>query len=379
MNWVALRMLVGDRGKYWGLIMGVAFASHLMSQQVSIFVGIIKRTASQIVDVSDAGIWVMDNKVRFVDEAPGLPETDLNRVRGVPGVAWAARLYKGQVRARLEDGNYRNVVMFGLDDANLVGAPRKMLRGHLSDLRRPDAVVIDKAGHEYMWPGEAFREGRELYLNDRRAVLVGICEATPPFTTMPVLYTRYSAAAGFVPRERNLMSFILAEAQPGRDSAEVCQAIEARTGLMALTRDQFFWKTINYFLGSTGIPVNFGITITLGFIIGAAVTGQTFYLFTLENLKQFGALKAMGVTNGRLIGMILLQALVVGVMGYGLGIGLTAAFFTATSGITHLAGLYLTAHAAIGVAIAVLAITGLTALISIRRVLVLEPAIVFRG
>ncbi|MEY4181343.1 MAG: hypothetical protein RLY70_4918 [Planctomycetota bacterium] len=379
MNWVALRMLVGDRGKYWGLIMGVAFASHLMSQQVSIFVGIIKRTASQIVDVSDAGIWVMDNKVRFVDEAPGLPETDLNRVRGVPGVAWAARLYKGQVRARLEDGNYRNVVMFGLDDANLVGAPRKMLRGQLSDLRRPDAVVIDKAGHEYMWPGEAFREGRELYLNDRRAVLVGICEATPPFTTMPVLYTRYSAAAGFVPRERNLMSFILAEAQPGRDSAEVCQAIEARTGLMALTRDQFFWKTINYFLGSTGIPVNFGITITLGFIIGAAVTGQTFYLFTLENLKQFGALKAMGVTNGRLIGMILLQALVVGVMGYGLGIGLTAAFFTATSGITHLAGLYLTAHAAIGVAIAVLAITGLTALISIRRVLVLEPAIVFRG
>ena len=379
MNWVALRMLVGDRGKYWGLIMGVAFASHLMSQQVSIFVGIIKRTASQIVDVSDAGIWVMDNKVRFIDEAPGLPETDLNRVRGVPGVLWAVRLYKGQVRARLEDGNYRNVVLFGLDDANLVGAPRKMLRGQLSDLRRPDAVVIDKAGHEYMWPGESFREGRELYLNDRRAVLVGICEATPPFTTMPVLYTRYSAAAGFVPRERNLMSFILADPQPGQDAAEVCAAIEARTGLMALTRDQFFWKTINYFLGSTGIPVNFGITITLGFIIGAAVTGQTFYLFTVENLKQFGALKAMGVTNGRLIGMILLQAFVVGVMGYGMGIGLTAAFFTATGGITHLAGLYLTAHAAIGVAIAVLAIIGLTALIAIRRVLVLEPAIVFRG
>lgn len=379
MNWVALRMLVGDRGKYWGLIMGVAFASHLMSQQVSIFVGIIKRTASQIVDVSDAGIWVMDNKVRFIDEAPGLPETDLNRVRGVPGVLWAVRLYKGQVRARLEDGNYRNVVLFGLDDANLVGAPRKMLRGQLSDLRRPDAVVIDKAGHEYMWPGESFREGRELYLNDRRAVLVGICEATPPFTTMPVLYTRYSAAAGFVPRERNLMSFVLADPQPGQDAAEVCAAIEARTGLMALTRDQFFWKTINYFLGSTGIPVNFGITITLGFIIGAAVTGQTFYLFTVENLKQFGALKAMGVTNGRLIGMILLQAFVVGVMGYGMGIGLTAAFFTATGGITHLAGLYLTAHAAIGVAIAVLAIIGLTALIAIRRVLVLEPAIVFRG
>lgn len=379
MNWVALRMLVGDRGKYFGLILGVAFASHLMSQQVSIFVGIIKRTASQILDVSDAEIWVMDNKVRFVDEVPGLPETDLNRVRGVPGVAWAVRMYKGQVRARLEDGNFRNVILFGLDDASLVGAPREMLVGNLADLRRPDSVVIDKAGYEYMWPGEPFRMGREFYLNDRRAVLVGVCKATPPFTTLPVLYSRYSSASGFVPRERNLMTFVLAEPAAGERAQDVCRRIEAQTGLMALTRDEFFWKTIHYFLGSTGIPVNFGITISLGFIIGAAVTGQTFYLFTLENLRQFGALKAMGVTNPRLVGMILLQALVVGGMGYGIGIGMTAIFFTATNGVTHLAGLYMTAEAAGGVAAAVMAIILITALISIRRVLVLEPAIVFRG
>jgi len=378
MNWIALKMLMGDRAKYLGLIFGVTFATLLMTQQISIFMGIIARTASQIEDVRDAEIWVMDNKVRYIDEVPGLPDTDLQRVRGVEGVASAVKLYKGQVRARLEDGNFRNLILFGLDDATLVGAPKEMISGDLADLRRPDAVIIDKAGYEYMWPGEPYVLGRELELNDRRAVLVGVCKASAPFTTLPILYTRYSAAAGFVPKERHLMTFIMAQPEEGRSATEVGRRIDKQTNLMALTQSEFYWMTVFYFLGSTGIPVNFGITILLGFVVGAAITGQTFYLFTIENLKQFGALKAMGVGNLRLTGMIVVQALVVGVLGYGMGIGLTAAFFETTSGITYLAGLHMTWLAASGVAVAVLVIITLTALLSIRRVLVLEPAVVFR-
>jgi putative ABC transport system permease protein len=378
MNWVALKMLVGDRTKFFGLIFGVSFATFLMSQQVSVFMGIVARASSQIVDVRDADIWVMDNKVRSVDEVPGMPDTVLQRVRGVPGVSWAVRLYKGQVRARLENGGFRNVMLLGLDDDSLVGAPRELLAGQLEDLRRPDAVIVDKAGYEYMWPDEPYRLGREFQLNDHRAVLVGVCKASPPFMTLPVLYTRYSSASGFVPRERDLMTFVVARANPEVGDREACRRIQEQTGYMALTSNGFYWKTIFYFLGSTGIPVNFGITILLGFVVGAAVTGQTFYLFTVENLKQFGALKAMGVRNIRLVGMILLQALIVGVLGYGIGVGLSAAFFESTNHMTQLAGLYLTMLALVGVGGAVLLIITVTALVSIRKVLVLEPAIVFR-
>jgi putative ABC transport system permease protein len=379
MNRIALQMLTGDRGKYLGLVFGVSFATLLMAQQVSIFVGIMRRTASQILDVRDADVWVMDEKVRYVDEVPGLPEGDLERVRGVPGVGWAVRLYKGQVRARLPDGNFRNVILFGLDDATLVGAPQEMIAGSLNDLRRPDAVIVDKAGYEYMWPGEPYRLGRAFEMNDRRAVLVGVCRASAPFTTLPVVYTRYGLAGRFVPAERNLMTFVLVKPAAGQDAGELCRRIREQTGLMALTRHEFFWMTIKYFLGSTGIPVNFGTTIALGFIVGVAVVGQTFYLFTIENLKQFGALKAMGVTNLRLVGMILVQALVVGAVGYGLGIGLAALFFQSTMHLTHLAGLHLRWDAAAGVGAAVLLILVLSSLLSIRRVLVLEPAVVFRG
>jgi putative ABC transport system permease protein len=379
MNWIALKMLTGDRSKYLGLIFGVSFATVLMTQQISIFAGIMQRTASQILDVRDADIWVMDNKVRFIDEVPGLPSTDLDRVRGVPGVAWAVKMYKGQVRARLADGNFRNVILFGLDDATLVGGPQEMIAGSFADLRQADAVIIDKAGYEYMWPDESYKLGRVFEMNDRRAVLVGVCKASAPFTTLPIIYTRYSQAARFVPRERNLMSFVLVKPQEGLRAEEVCQRIKEQTGLMALTQEQFFWKTIAYFLASTGIPVNFGITIALGFIIGVAIAGQTFYLFTIENLKQFGALKAMGLSNIRIVGMILLQALVVGLIGYGIGAGLTAIFFESTSHITVLAGLHMFWQVMAGTGGAVLVIVVLASLLSIRRVLVLEPAVVFRG
>jgi putative ABC transport system permease protein len=383
MKWVAWKMLTGDRTKYLGIIFGIAFATLLMSQQVSIFVGIMGRTASQITDVRDAEIWVFDAKARFIDEVPPLTRMDLVRVRSAPGVEWAVPLYKGQVTCRLADGNFRSVIMFGLDDASLVGAPSEMIAGNLADLRLPGAVVVDKAGHGYMWPGEPIEIGRTFEINDRRAVLVGVCKVSPPFTTLPVLYTRYGEASGFVPHIRNLSNFILAKAREGESIENVCKAIELRANtenrqLVALSQQQFFWKTIRYFLGSTGIPVNFGITIALGFIVGVAIAGQTFYLFTVENLKQFGALKAMGVCNSRLIGMILLQAGIVGTIGYGIGLGLTAAFFEVTAKIPHLAGLGLPWQVAAGVGGSVLVIVTIASLMSMRRVLVLEPAVVFR-
>jgi putative ABC transport system permease protein len=114
-------------------------------------------------------------------------------------------------------------------------------------------------------------------------------------------------------------------------------------------------------------------------VVGTIVAGQTFYIFTLENLKQFGALKAIGVTNGRITGMIVLQALMVGVIGYSIGIGMTAAFFESTKNILDLRGFGLMWQVAAGTGATVLMIGILASLMSIRRVLVIEPAVVFRG
>ncbi|MBL8149243.1 MAG: ABC transporter permease, partial [Blastocatellia bacterium] len=154
MNFVALRMLMGDRAKFLGLVFAVAFSSFLIAHQSSIFSGLMLRTTSQIRDVIDADIWVMDSETQYIDEVKPLSDEDLYRVRSVQGVAWAVKLFKGLPRAKAEDGKFRTVILMGVDDSTLVGAPRKMIMGSIEDLRRPDSVIIDRAGFFFYYPKE---------------------------------------------------------------------------------------------------------------------------------------------------------------------------------------------------------------------------------
>src|SRR5499426_2335801 len=147
MNFVALRMLTGDRSKYFGLIFAIAFCTFLLENQTSIFANILRRTASQILDVTDAEVWVMDPQTEYWEQTKALKDTDLTRVRGVHGVQWAVRLFKGNPVAKTMAGKFAVSFLVGLDDATLAGAPRKMLMGSWERLREPDSVVIDKAGY----------------------------------------------------------------------------------------------------------------------------------------------------------------------------------------------------------------------------------------
>lgn len=379
MGTIALRMLWGDRAKYLGLVLAITFATLMMSQQVSIFISLMARTASQVADVREADVWVMDPQVTYIDEIKPLPDVALQRVRGVSGVEWAVPLFKGLGVVRAPGGIMQQVILVGVDDASLTGRPPRMLHGRWTDLKQPDALIMDRAGWEYTWPGEDFEPGRVVEINDRRAVIVGLADASPPFVTFPVVFTRYTEAIKYSPSERNRMSFILAKSESKPGSAAVAQRIQSQTGLQALTAHDFEWRAISHYLKRTGIPINFGITVLLGFIVGAAVAGQTFYIFVLENLRQFGALKAIGVDNRKILGMVLLQAAVIASIGFGLGIGGAAVFFESTNSLTHLRGFVLHWQVIAGTAAAVLVIMVLASFASIRKVMVLDPAIVFRG
>lgn len=384
MNHIALKMLMGDKGKYLGIVMGLTFASLIMTQQPAIFMGILARTYSFISDTGLPDIWVMDEKVQFVDDIKPLQDTELYRVRGISGVEWAMPMYKGLLKARLADGTFQTCIVVGLDDTTLIGGPPIMLQGSISDLRRSDGVIIDIDGlNEKLSKLSAdgkkipLKIGDSLELNDHRAIIVGIAKVTRTFQSQPVIYTTYSRAKSYAPKERKLLSFVLVKANQGQDLGELTRRIREKTGLAAYTQQQFMDITYHYFIKNTGIPINFGISVLLGFIVGAAIAGQTFYSFTLENIRQFGVLKAMGTSNWTLLRMILLQAVLVGSIGYGMGVGLTALFGYAMRH-TILAFKFpwqLLVFSGAGVSI----ICMLAAFISILKVMRLEPAIVFKG
>ncbi|MDX2130660.1 MAG: ABC transporter permease [Planctomycetota bacterium] len=383
---IALTMLVRDRSKFLFIVMGVTLASMVITWQGSIFLGLMSRTVAVLTDMRDPDIWVMDPKVQYIDDVKPLSSTALYRVRGVEGVAWASPLYKGQTRARLANGQFQNCNLIGLEDSTLTGGPPRMLEGRLEDLRRADAVIVDAVGASTRLarppasPGgspEPLRVGDIMELNDRRAIVVGISQNTRTFQSLPTIYTTYARATSYVPRERKLLSFILVKAAPGEDIPALCDRLEQTTGLAAYTRDEFKGRTINYFIQNTGIPINFGIAVGLGFVIGTVITGFMFLSFTVDNLRYFGTLKAMGASDGRLLAMILLQAGVVGGIGYGLGVGIASAMGNAAAN-SPLA-FYMPWQLLLVAGAATIVIALGAAMLAIRKVIALEPAIVFKG
>ena len=379
----AIKMLIGDKLKYIGLVVALSFASFIISQQGAIFVGIMKRTFSFISDTSQPDIWVMDPTMQYIDDLKGIKETVLYRVRSIDGIDWAVPMYKGLIQARLRTGTFQTCIFIGLDDATLIGGPPKIIEGDLGLLRFPDAVIVNKYGAETKLAdtrGEKpvpLRVGDVMELNDRRAYVAGICETTRTFQSQPVVYTTYGRATSYAPLVRDVLTFVLVKAAPGVDVEKLCNTIRDVTGYAAYTTWEFQKLTMLYYAKYTGIVVNFGVAILLGFIIGVSIAGQTFFNFTVDNLPYLGTFKAMGADNRLLVKMVVVQALLVSAIGWGIGIG-AAAIFGYLLHNTELSfvlpwWLYLSSLAAL------LSICFIAALFSMLKVIKLDPAIVFKS
>jgi len=247
----------------------------------------------------------------------------------------------------------------------------------LGVLSQPDSVIIDDVGATRMFPDQS-PIGQRLELNDQRAVIRGIADAIPSFTSQVTLYTKYSRALNYVPGTRNRLSFVLVGKAQDVSPEELVERIESQTGLRARTRDEFARDGVDFIIENTGIPLNFGITVALGIIVGVAIVGLTFSLFIRDNIKQFGALKAIGVTNGTIRRMVAVQAGVVGFVGYGLGVVGTVLFIFGFSGEPTFKGFYIPWQVPLISLFAIVVIIALTGWLALRSVMKTEPAAVFR-
>lgn len=376
---LALKMLLGDRAKYIMLVSGLTFASLLMTEQAGIFCGIMQWTGATLDNVN-APIWVVDPMVEQVNDTEALRDTDVSRVRSVEGVAWAAPLYQGNLRTRMRDGSFKFVQLMGVDSTTFAGAPAQLIEGRLEDLRLPNTVILDEYGSRKLSRDahRPVRIGDVFEINDKEARVVGICKSHLSFSGNPLFFTTYDQALQYAPAQRKMLSCVLAGVQPGETPATIARRISEATGLKAYTKAEFFWITVRWYVKNTGIPVAFGATVLLGFVVGLAISSQTFYSFILENLRNLGALKAMGASDRMLARMVMLQTLTVGLIGYGCGVGLASLFgmIVLRKGMPPF---FLPWQLPTITLLAILFICWLAASLGIRKIRKLEPAIVFRG
>lgn len=376
---LALKMLIGNRASFIGVIFGIFLATLLISQQSAIFLGLIARSYRTLTDIPSPNIWVMDPATEADDRVRGMPDGNLDIVRSIPRVEWAVPINVTHIPLATQSGIFQIAQLYGIDDATLIGAPTHMIAGRIRDLRREGGIIIDNySAHGALatpLPNGTkipLKIGDELEINNHRAVVVGICQITPGFYPQPIIFTACSEFRRFNSFTINYLGFIAAKTAAGADVQEVCNKINAYPGMNALTREQFKWRIIKTFL-KTGILINFGLSVALGFIVGFSIAGQIFYIMTLENLMYYALIKAVGGTKKMILQMIVLQALVVGIIGFFLGIGATLLWGSAIKN-TTLAFLF-PWQLLLFTGVIVLIICILTAALSIRRVFRTDPKV----
>lgn len=383
---LALKMLFGDGAKYLMLVFGIFFATFLIVQQASVFCGLMRWTTSTLRNVP-APIYVVEERVEQVNETNPLRDTDVARVRSVTSVRWAMPLYSGIQRVRMEDGSFKMVQLVGIDSGSLAGGPAQMTKGRLEDLRLPNTVVIDALAVERLSKGRSkpIDVGDSFEINDLEARVVGICKAARSFTGGPYIWTTYERALQYTPPSRKMLSAVLAAPAPGFTVEQTIADIRAHTGLKAYSNrdfgkdsDDFNTSTVWWYVRNTGIPISFGTTVVIGFIVGIAIACQTFYAFVLDNLKHLGALKAMGMSNFRLAMMLLLQSMTVGIIGFGIGL-LATSGFAMTALAKEQPPFYMPWMIPVVSFGVIQVICAIAALFGIVRLSLYEPAMVFRA
>jgi putative ABC transport system permease protein len=393
---IALKMLTGNRAKYAGLLLGIAFTSFLVSFALSYLAGFMTRGYSLITENPQADVWVMDPAVNSTEHTTNIPSSALAEVRSVDGVRVATPLAIGHTDVLYPNGAFQAFEVIGFYGPTLAGLPP--LRGGVSRtvLRTPDAAAVAAGGttdklqtpllkadqwprHPHLnVPTRRLRAGDVVLVNDQRVRIVGLARALPRYPARPLLYTTYANALRILPPERHRMTFVLVTAAPGVSPAALATRIAARTGLRARTITQFEDDTLRWLFINSEDVGDIASMISIAMLVGFGVTGVMLYMFTEESMTQYAVLKAMGAAPRLLMTMILAQAGLCAVLGAGIGLGLCA-----------VAGRILVAEAdypfrmmwftPLFGSLMVVLVALVAAAISARPVFKLQPGIVFAG
>lgn len=372
---LALKNLLHDKLRSVMTIAGVAFAVTLVFVQVGLFLGILDN-ASVTIDHIAADLWVTSRNTPNVDFAHGFPETRVQRVRSIPGVARADNLLVQFLNLTLPDGAEEGMLVYGLEDFKRWGIPWKIDSGDLADLKRGDYMFLDASAERRFGP---FAVGDYREVMGYRVKILGRTRDALSFTTSPLAFLDYSLVQKLAgERMDGRSTYILVKLEPGADPAAVAAEIRQRLPWNDVyTRADWAKRSRGYWVASTGIGLNMYLTVFLGCLVGVVVVTQTLYTSTMEHIKEFGTVKAIGGSNRDIYRILGSQAVIAAVIGFVAGRLMAFALAPAMAEIrlkliipTEFAGI-------VFVGTLVLCLTA--ALVSFRKVSKIDPALVFRA
>src|SRR6266478_5108691 len=315
---LALKTLLHDRTRFAITVAGVAFAVLLVLFQVGLFLGLLDN-ASVTVEHIDADLWVTSKNTPNVDFSHAFPESRVDRVRSVPGVARADNLIVSFLNIDLPSGSQESVVTYALEDFERWGIPWGTWEGNLSDLRRGDYLFLDQSAAKRFGP---FALGDYREVNRERLRIIGRTSGAKSFTTTPMAFLDFRLAQRLNAQNlRGNTPYILVKLAPGADLLSTAAEIRRRLPFNDVhTRSEWAARSRRYWVANTGLGFNLFITVFLGCLVGVVVVAQTLYTSTMEHLREFGTVKAIGGSNLDIYMILGRQAVLSAFGGFAIGL-----------------------------------------------------------
>jgi putative ABC transport system permease protein len=375
MFYVALRILLYDKVRSLITLLGVVFAVGLIFAQIGIFLGLME-TSSVIIDHTPGDIWITSKNNKNFDFSQPFPEYLSNQVRSEEGVLWVEKLIVSWGLIKQKEGGTEQVEIVGFNPDTGIGGPWDMKAGAAGALKNGNFAIVDESAKKRLGSIQVGDYREVLW---RRLRIVGISQGVKSFTTAPIVFTSYRLVQGlisYIGPENTV--FVVAKIAPGYEIDRVIESLRKHlNGVDVYTKDAFSMKTRRYWAIETGVGFSFLLTIIISFLIGMLIVGQTIYNSTMEHIKEFGTLKALGASNGEIYRIIFSQALINALAGY-----LASLIVTMLSvKIYQATDMVMVVNWKVN--ILVLALTMVMCLsasfVSIRKIKSVDPAILFRG
>jgi len=371
---LAQRNLFHDKVRLTVTLTGIVFAVVLIVVELGLFVGFTV-TTSGLVDHSNADLWVTSKHVPYVELGVPFSERKLYQVRAVPGVAEAQKIVSRWSQWKRADGREESVQIVGINPDSVMEQPWNLVQGNVQDLKQPDAVIMDDMYKDKL---AVHHLGEVFEINGRRARVVGFTHGIRSFTTSPYVFTTFKRAQEYVKLPEDQTIFVLVKLVPGANVEQVRRDISGSVqNVEVFTSHQFSRMTQIYWMFTTGAGVAVLLAALLGLVVGFVVVAQTIYATTMDHLREYGTLKAMGAPNSYVYKVIIKQAAMSAVIGYVLGMIVSA--FVVRASQSGGAAILLSLPMAIGMFFLTLAMCVGAALVSISKVTSLDPAVVFKG
>jgi putative ABC transport system permease protein len=371
---LAWRNLIHDKMRLGVTLTGIVFAVVLIVVEFGLFLGFMT-TTSGLIDRSGADLWIIAERVPYIELGIPFSERKLSAALATPGVAEAQKYVARFTQWQRPDGRQENVQVAGFNLDGTLGRPWNIVTGSIYDLEAPDAIFIDELYREKLG---VTRLGQVVEIRGHRARIAGFTRGIRAFTTAPYIFTSFKNAQNYASLREDQTLYILVRVAAGVAVEDVRRALAARLNdVDVVTNSEFSRMTRFYWLFSTGAGLAVLLAALLGLVVGVVVVAQTIYATTMDHIREYGTLKAMGASNRYLYGVIVQQAIISAVIGYVLGMAVS--WFVVRGSEKGGAAILLPPGMVAGMLGLTIGMCVVAAVVSIKKVTTLDPALVFKG